>query len=95
MTFRSNSNYKYKRQSSELVYSPPIFSENVLKILCPGIWRNLAHVQLGVTSMSTMTIISVVMVISVIVSRHYVLQENKRSGYMQIKLAWTWLIQRT
>lgn len=51
----------------------PIFAEKVLKILCPGMWRNLAHVQLGVTSMSTMAIISIIVIISVIVSRHYAL----------------------
>ena len=69
-----------KRQSSELLYSPPIFAEKVLKILCPGMWRNLAHVQLGVTSMSTMAIISIVVIISIIVSRHFALQDNKMSG---------------
>lgn len=67
----------------------------------PSMWRNQTHVQLGVTNMSTIVVISIIVIIAVIISRHFALQEKKMSGYNKYtanicakkysnKLWWTW-----
>jgi hypothetical protein len=81
----------HKRRKPDPISSPPISAEKVLNILGPGVRRKMAHVQLGVATISVIPIITVIIaiitvvitiitvivaIVTVIIPRHLELQDK-------------------